>query len=596
MIIHFSFNKNIIFLALGGLICLSLIIFSSFMYYVFRYSGRIFPRVHIAHVQVASMTKSEATQAVQKAINDYKHEWPLTFKFEGQTFEVSFPEKSIVYLVDKSVDESYLFGRQLSLYGLSELVRSSRQTTQFELATAIDESWMAMTAASIAAQVDIPPIPTHLEIHEKPNGEKYAVSIQGQKGLIFDQRRWINEIRSSLQTLASPNTELTLNEQTSNVTEEQAMSAVLRANNILSTHLVLSLDPEDSNAQSWILQGIDLVKFIRFDGGYDKLLITDYVVGVAQSVNRPPRDAKFQFDETNSKVKEFVPAEDGVEVQVEKTVDLIAESLQKLGQKETIEPLLISVQSKSPTIGLGEVNRLGIKERIGVGVSTYKGSILSRVHNVELAAGRLNGTLIKPGEEFSFNAAVGEVSAATGYESAYIIRDGRTQLGDGGGLCQDSTTVFRAALDSGLPITYRRGHSYRVGYYEQNAKPGLDATVYSPSTDLKFVNDTPAHILIQTEVDSPNRMLKVIFYGTSDGRKATIKDQAVWDITPAPPDVFQDDPTLPIGTQKQIDWKAAGAKAKFTYVVERAGQVILEKTFLTTYQPWAAVYLRGTKQ
>jgi vancomycin resistance protein YoaR len=218
------------------------------------------------------------------------------------------------------------------------------------------------------------------------------------------------------------------------------------------------------------------------------------------------------------------------------------------------------------------------------------------VHNIELAAARLNGVLIKPGEEFSFNAAVGEVSAATGYQAAYIIQNGRTQLGDGGGLCQDSTTVFRAALDSGLPITVRRGHSYRVGYYEQNAKAGLDATVYSPSTDLKFINDTPAHILIQTEVDSPNRTLKVYFYGTSDGRKATIKDHVVWGITPAPPDVYQDDPTLPVGTVKQVDWKAQGAKAQFVYVVERGGEIIFEKTFTTIYQPWAAVFLRGTKQ
>jgi hypothetical protein len=75
-----------------------------------------------------------------------------------------------------------------------------------------------------------------------------------------------------------------------------------------------------------------------------------------------------------------------------------------------------------------------------------------------------------------------------------------------------------------------------------------------------------------------------------------MSDYAIWDITPPPPDVYQDDPTLPVGTTKQDDWKAVGSKTKFTYRVERGGQTIFEKTFVTNYQPWANVYLRGTKQ
>jgi len=233
---------------------------------------------------------------------------------------------------------------------------------------------------------------------------------------------------------------------------------------------------------------------------------------------------------------------------------------------------------------------------LGRGVSTYRGSIPSRIHNVNLSAQRISGTLVNPGETFSFNSSVGEVSDVTGYQQAYVIRGGRTVLDDGGGVCQTSTTLFRAVTEAGLPIIERRAHSYRVGYYEQNAKPGLDATVFSPTTDFKFVNDTPAHILVQTIVNALARTLTVEIYGTSDGRKGEVVNHQVWDQAPPPPDLYQDDPSIPAGQVKQVDWSAWGAKVKFDYRVKRGGETIYEKTFYQVYQPWQAMYLRGVAQ
>jgi vancomycin resistance protein YoaR len=89
---------------------------------------------------------------------------------------------------------------------------------------------------------------------------------------------------------------------------------------------------------------------------------------------------------------------------------------------------------------------------------------------------------------------------------------------------------------------------------------------------LKFLNDTAHHILIQTVVDSPGRTMAIHFYGTSDGRRAEINNHEVWAITPPPPDVYQDDPTLPAGAIKQVEHKVAGAKAKFDYVVYRGDE------------------------
>jgi vancomycin resistance protein YoaR len=190
---------------------------------------------------------------------------------------------------------------------------------------------------------------------------------------------------------------------------------------------------------------------------------------------------------------------------------------------------------------------------------------------------------------------LGDVSVYTGYQQAYIIKGGQTVLGDGGGVCQVSTTFFRAALDAGLPIIERHPHAYRVSYYEQNSKPGFDATVYSPSVDLKVKNDTPAYILIQTKTDIKNATLTFELYGTSDGRVATVSSPYIWDVTPAPPALYIDDPTLPAGQIKQIDFAAAGAKTSFDYKVTRGEEILQQKTFYSNYRPWQARYLRGTK-
>ena len=242
------------------------------------------------------------------------------------------------------------------------------------------------------------------------------------------------------------------------------------------------------------------------------------------------------------------------------------------------------------------VNNLGIRELLGEGVSYFRGSAAGRVHNITLASSKLNGLLLGPGETFSFNTALGEVSAATGYQPAYIIKGGRTILGDGGGVCQVSTTFFRAALNAGLPILERQAHAYRVSYYEQESFAGLDATVYSPKPDLKIQNDTPAHILIQARVFPQEFKLVFQLYGTADGRRATITNPRLWDQVAPPPPLYIDDPTLPKDEVRQVESPVWGAKAAFDWKVVRDGQILQERTFYSAYQPWQAVYLKGTKE
>jgi vancomycin resistance protein YoaR len=248
-----------------------------------------------------------------------------------------------------------------------------------------------------------------------------------------------------------------------------------------------------------------------------------------------------------------------------------------------------------PTVTLAQSNNLGIEELIGVGKSDYTHSAPERVHNVIHAANRFNGVLVKPGQELSFVDIIGDISQASGYKTAYVIQNGRTVLGDGGGVCQVSTTLFRAALNTGLPITERHAHAYRVGYYENDSKPGLDATIYTPSVDLRIKNDTPAHILVQTIIDEDTNQLYFYLYGKKDGRQATVGDITVYDVSPPPEPLYQDDPNLPIGITKQVDFAAWGGKSRYDYSVTYANGDVKKETFYSSYRPWQAVFLVGKK-
>jgi vancomycin resistance protein YoaR len=326
---------------------------------------------------------------------------------------------------------------------------------------------------------------------------------------------------------------------------------------------------------------------------YDNNDVKDFLSTSEDKYNLPAKNALFKFE--NGKVSEFRKESNGLKILTDKflpDLDKTIADLKKDGDKNK-KIILISEVIK-PEIKLSDINEYGIEEFIAEGKSDYTHSIPQRVHNLTLAASKFNGVLIPKGKTFSFDETVGDISALTGYQPAYVIKEGKTVLGDGGGVCQVSTTLFRAALNAGLPIIERNAHAYRVGYYENDSQPGFDATVYAPSVDLKIKNDTPGYILIETEIDKENNLLYFKLYGKKDNRRVEISKATVYDVVPALPPKYQDDPTLKKGVTKQVDFAASGAKAFFSYRVFQGDKTTIDTKFYSNFRPWAAVYLVGT--
>ncbi len=252
-----------------------------------------------------------------------------------------------------------------------------------------------------------------------------------------------------------------------------------------------------------------------------------------------------------------------------------------------------------------DLQALGIKELVATGYSGFKTSPPGRRHNIGVAIAKFNGLLVQPGAIFSFGEHLGEVDGSTGYVKELVIREGETIPEYGGGVCQVSSTLFRAMLFGGFPIIERYPHSYAVTYYAYPLGWGLDATVYPPSVDLKFKNDMPTSILIQSFAEGNEATFK--FYGTKDGRTVTMDGPYITDRKPAPPPIIVKTDTLPPGVKEKKDTAHNGFTATWYRTVtypsgHPAIQPSLENptpsniqsdTIISKYIPWPERWLEG---
>ncbi len=270
----------------------------------------------------------------------------------------------------------------------------------------------------------------------------------------------------------------------------------------------------------------------------------DEILKLPEQVNQSPMDAELAV--TGNRATAFNPGRNG------QALDLYQLRSLLLTDEQITLPVLIA----EPAVKLKSTNTLGINELVAVGESNFAGSPNNRIHNITVGAKKYDGLIIALAEEFSFNKYLGDVDAEHGFLPELVIKPQGVTPEFGGGLCQVSSTTFRAAMYAGLPITARRNHSFAVQYY---APQGTDATIYPGSADLKFINDLPSSILIHTKIIG--RKLYFEFYGTKDDRVVTFDGPVVYD--------------------KRSD---GSMKATWTKHVTRNGETVTQ-VFKSTYLP-----------
>lgn len=308
------------------------------------------------------------------------------------------------------------------------------------------------------------------------------------------------------------------------------------------------------------------------------------VEGWAKQVSFPAQDARLRFDDATSTLTVLQQSRAGQRLNVDLTIEAVRQALNTDLRTGTLPIIAIP-----PAVDSSRLSELGIRELVASGTTYFKGSSSTRVYNIEVAAEKLVGVVVPPGGVFSFNSAIEAVSGANGFEDSAIIWGDRTAVGVGGGVCQVSTTVFRAALKGGFPFLERHNHGYVVSWY---GDPGFDATIYTPYVDLRFLNDTDAHLLVQPVVDSVGGVLSFHFYGTKPDREVVISEPVYEDIKQPGEPIYQEDASLEAGQIKQVEWAKEGLTATVIRKVTENGRT-REDPIRSVYRPWNAMFLYG---
>ena len=245
------------------------------------------------------------------------------------------------------------------------------------------------------------------------------------------------------------------------------------------------------------------------------------------------------------------------------------------------------IRVTAPQRSVQLLSERGVLAHVSTGSSSYKGSPPFRVTNVLVGATKLDNFFIAPGHTFDFGKEVGDISASTGFVKGYVISGGTLEKEDGGGICQVSTTLFRALYSAGLPIVERHEHSHRVEYYDP---VGFEATVYAPAKNLRMKNDTAAYLFVQAAWDKKAQTLRFDLFGAAPKRTVNIGKPAVTDFKPPAKPSYSPDPRVRAGGRRLLDVPVQGMTSTIVRTIKASDGKISKDTLRSVYQPWGAVY------
>lgn len=567
---------------------------------------RIYPGVHTLGVSLGGLSLPEAVVALHRRVDPYLA-MPLQLCYGDQVWEVTTAQVGVHFDRPAMVRLAYSMGRGHGLeMDLWQQLTALQVGYEVPYQLAFDQDMANQFLADLAGQINRPVQDATLELQGLS-----VVTMPSQVGRALDVEASRERIFARLADLSGGEVELVVREIPPELPNVGQTAEQVRR--ILSAPITLEL-PQDALYEGhsppgpWVISPELLASALRIErvAGSPTARLVVHLKGavlrphielLAQELAISPVDARLEYNPAQDTFTELTPSRWGQQLDVEATLEQVlapAESPPdasgEAGQREVVLPLI----PQEPTVSAANAHHLGIRELIQPeGITSFKGSSQARVQNIATAAARFHGVVVAPGEVFSFNEHLEEVSAEEGYEESLIIMGDRTRVGIGGGVCQVATTAFRAAFWGGYPIEERWAHGYRVRAYEPPV--GLDATVYAPDVDFKFRNDTPYYLLIQTETDLQAQTVAFRFYSTSVGRRVEMEGPTIENRLPHGPDIIEEDPTLPVGTHKQVDWAVDGLDATIIRRVYEGQKLVREDRFFSRYQPWQARFRVGVK-
>ncbi len=551
------------------------------------HAERIFPAVTVADVPVGGMTIDQAAAALAARAEAIESS-PITFKHGDQSWTASLRDVGVSIDEGEALSRAVGYGREDSAFRrLRAVTALARSGEQLPMPISLDFQQLDRWFDEIDSGLGTPPRNASVEIQGST-----VVIVPEVDGVVVDRDRARGEVESQLLNLTPIEAELPVSTKIASIRAtdlEPARDLLLRA---------MANPVQVSNAGGlWTLPATDLAQFLRQDMvqgdngapaihlGLDREKLATWLdERLGAAIETEPVDAEVGWN--GERLISVEPSVDGARLDAAALAERVEGSF--FGSGGTIEAPVTYVK---PDIDSANLDKLGITTFLGSGQSNYSGSSDGRATNVAVGASLLNGTLIPPWGEFSFNESIGWIDEDKGFVEAQVI-DGE-QIGQdiGGGICQVSTTVFRAAYLAGLPITEWWPHRFRIGFYEYDGwDPGLDASILQPTedpatwADFKFENPSSQWMLVESWTDGVNVVVNI--YGADLGYKIETTGPTWGDKAQmlAPKEVVDEE--LDPGTVTLAQVAGIGEELSHYRVVrDRNGELLWERIFYTRYFP-----------
>ena len=575
------------------------------------YADRVFPGVRVETPLVTADLGGQEPDVVRRTITAPHERYlvtPIKIGYRGKEWPRTPRELGLRIDPQPTIDAALAVGR-----APGTLDRVRQQLLGLRLGVAVQPPSVSLDEARVSAFVsglagEIEAMPTRAELALQADGK--VVVLPSQSGRKLDVAKSTRALHDALLALSTEPVALVVDEVTAPLAEGDLEGLRRLAARAIGTPLLVEA-ALDGQTRQWRLETSDLAGLIHlrtsgaqpphYELGVDDAKLRAHVERIAAGVERPAAEGRFAREGRTLRVLQ--PSVEGRRVAVGEAMDRVRAGLLAEGRRVVQLPW----QPVRARYAESEVGAHTFPDQIERAVTVYGGTMPERMHNVELAASRLNGVVVPPGAVFSFNETVGEVSYRSGYKRGFGIgrEDGEivTIPSEGGGICQVATTLFHSVFWGGYQIVERNWHSYWIPRYGQKPRglKGLDATIdqiYDKdgklryAVDLRWRNNTEAPILVMAETDGER--LSVTLWGHRPEWQVKVAEPKIDKVVKADTRVVkQPDESLKPGREIKIENAEDGFQATIVRTILREGLIADETRFVSTYQPSRNVYLVG---
>ena len=563
------------------------------------YDDRIAPGVMLGSVDIGNNRK-DAVRALLEAYHATLDRDGIVLTYQGQTKKITArsvpmsPDVSPEQLtgvakidIDKTIDTAYAIGHTgnpLSDYPMR--IRGLIQKTHLAATTIISPE--SLTAA---AQKEFPSLNQRVREPQFTMGADGVIGVDAPTpGATLDTPAAVADLESQIRELQVPVVTLSAIPTQPRLTTEELTNSIGRVTQMVGTSTLVLIAGDVKTD----LTPSERIAWVRADKGesgdltlaIDRAALREYL----ETIVAPKIFVKSEiprYEIRDGKIAAFQEPVSGQELDIDQSLSLIVDALEGAAAHSSVTLPI----TESPIMPSDVPSDIFIKEVVAKGETDFRGSPPNRRKNIAVGLSKINGVVIPQGAEFSLLSLLKPSDKEGGFLPEMGSKGSKTTPEYGGGLCQVSTTLFRAVAYAGLPVTGRRNHSYRVSYYEPPV--GFDATIYDPAPDFTFTNDTAGPILIQASVKGTKA--RVTLWGTKDGRIVEVDAPTVFNIKKATETKIIETDDLKPGEKKCTERAHDGADAVFERrVIYQTGEKKTD-TYKSHYVVWPAVCLVGKK-